>query len=163
MVLAGLALFLYAAWTTLSCESVTALHAWHPICSKKSMTLCLFADRDMLKLTQQEFEGVPLLVKAEVLIASVVCMWGKRPQQLMWCLTAAAGLCYILCMRNCSMLLSVSPLCVTCFHLIHTPCRQLADFWEFQTFQCSQRPKVSQSFLETASQAARRPPRLALA
>jgi len=52
MVTAGLALFLYAAWTTLSY-------------------------RDMLKLTQQEFEGVPLLVKAEVLIASVVCMWGS--------------------------------------------------------------------------------------
>lgn len=30
----------------------------------------------MLKLTQQEFEGVPILVKAEVLVAAVACMWG---------------------------------------------------------------------------------------
>lgn len=52
LVTAGLAIFLYAAWSTLSY-------------------------RDMLKLTQQEFEGVPLLVKVEVLLASIVCMWGS--------------------------------------------------------------------------------------
>lgn len=35
------------------------------------------ADRDMLKLTQQEFASVPLLVKIEVLLAAVSCMWGE--------------------------------------------------------------------------------------
>ena len=36
------------------------------------------ADRDMLKLTQQEFETVPLIIKIEILIAAVTCMWGTN-------------------------------------------------------------------------------------
>ena len=85
MVTAGLALFLYAAWTTLSCE-FEPLYTRDLPCAARSRPrtkLYSLADRDMLKLTQQEFEGVPLLVKAEVLIASVVCMWGMCCQQLM--------------------------------------------------------------------------------
>ena len=31
----------------------------------------------MLKLTQQEFETVPLIIKFEILVAAVTCMWGK--------------------------------------------------------------------------------------
>ena len=42
------------------------------------MSLYCAADRDMLKLTQQEFTSVPLVVKAEVLLAAVACMWGER-------------------------------------------------------------------------------------
>ena len=79
MVTAGLALFLYAAWTTLSCK-YAQLYLQNLPCEARArprIKLCSLADRDMLKLTQQEFEGVPLLVKAEVLIASVVCMWGR--------------------------------------------------------------------------------------
>ena len=34
------------------------------------------ADRDTLKLTQEEYEGVPLAVRLEVLVAAVLCMWG---------------------------------------------------------------------------------------
>lgn len=52
MVFFGLALFMYAARSALSY-------------------------RDMLKLTQQEFETVPLIIKVEVLIAAVTCMWGS--------------------------------------------------------------------------------------
>ena len=33
-------------------------------------------DRDMLKLTQQEYENVPLPIMVEVLVAAVLCMWG---------------------------------------------------------------------------------------
>lgn len=40
------------------------------------MSCPTFADRDMLKLTQQEFETVPLIIKIEILIAAVTCMWG---------------------------------------------------------------------------------------
>ena len=32
----------------------------------------------MLKLTQQEFETVPLIIKIEILIAAVTCMWGTN-------------------------------------------------------------------------------------
>ena len=32
----------------------------------------------MLKLTQQEFETVPLIVKIEILVAAVTCMWGTK-------------------------------------------------------------------------------------
>lgn len=52
LVFLGLSLFIYAAYSTLRY-------------------------RDMLKLTQQEFDTVPLLVQAEVLLASVVCIWGS--------------------------------------------------------------------------------------
>ena len=41
-------------------------------------TFLYAADRDMLKLTQQEFETVPLIIKVEILIAAVTCMWGKN-------------------------------------------------------------------------------------
>ena len=40
-------------------------------------TQCVSADRDMLKVTQQEFESVPLIIKVEVLVAALTCMWGK--------------------------------------------------------------------------------------
>ncbi|KAK9827623.1 hypothetical protein WJX81_007760 [Elliptochloris bilobata] len=33
--------------------------------------------RDMLKLTQEVYEGVPLAVRLEVLVAAVLCMWGS--------------------------------------------------------------------------------------
>ena len=33
-------------------------------------------DRDMLKLTQQEYDSVPLPIMVEVLAAAVLCMWG---------------------------------------------------------------------------------------
>ncbi|KAL0042968.1 hypothetical protein WJX79_005400 [Trebouxia sp. C0005] len=52
MIIFGLGLFMYAAWSALQY-------------------------RDMLKLTQQEFASVPLLVKIEVLLAAVSCMWGS--------------------------------------------------------------------------------------
>ena len=42
-----------------------------------NVDLLVAADRDMLKLTQQEFASVPLLVKIEVLLAAVSCMWGE--------------------------------------------------------------------------------------
>lgn len=50
------------------------------------------ADRDMLKLTQQEFEGVPLLVKVEVLLASIICMWGKQAALLLLCVSSSGAL-----------------------------------------------------------------------
>lgn len=52
MVFFGLATFVFAAWSTLR-------------------------HRDMLKLTQQEFVAVPILVKLEVLVAGLACMWGS--------------------------------------------------------------------------------------
>lgn len=78
MVTAGLAIFLFAAWSTLSCESVQTGMDQSTVHVDLNKGVRPVADRDMLKLTQQEFEGVPILVKAEVLIASVVCMWGKQ-------------------------------------------------------------------------------------
>lgn len=36
-------------------------------------------DRDMLKLTQEEFERVPAQIIVEVLLAAVLCMWGENP------------------------------------------------------------------------------------
>ena len=39
----------------------------------------------MLKLTQQEYETVPVVIKAEVLLASVVCMWGKPKTNVSVC------------------------------------------------------------------------------
>lgn len=50
------------------------------------------ADRDMLKLTQQEFASVPLLVKIEVLLAAVSCMWGERTCRIL-SLPADSELC----------------------------------------------------------------------
>jgi hypothetical protein len=38
----------------------------------------LRADRDMLKLTQQEYDSVPLPIIVEVLTAAVLCMWGAQ-------------------------------------------------------------------------------------
>lgn len=53
---------------------MAVLHKQNLRCYMHSL---LAADRDMLKLTQQEFETVPLIIKVEVLIAAVTCMWGK--------------------------------------------------------------------------------------
>ncbi len=36
------------------------------------------ADREILGLTQQEFERAPVHIAVEVLIAAALCLWGKR-------------------------------------------------------------------------------------
>ncbi|EIE18898.1 hypothetical protein COCSUDRAFT_54802 [Coccomyxa subellipsoidea C-169] len=51
-VIAGIALFVFAGYETLRY-------------------------RDMLKLTQEEFESVPAQVVVEVLLAAILCMWGS--------------------------------------------------------------------------------------
>ena len=47
------------------------------LAAKQLLAILCVADRDMLKLTQQEFVAVPILVKLEVLVAGLACMWGK--------------------------------------------------------------------------------------
>ncbi|KAK9918380.1 hypothetical protein WJX75_003629 [Coccomyxa subellipsoidea] len=51
-VIAGIALFVFAGYQTLRY-------------------------RDMLKLTQEEFERMPAQIIVEVLLAAVLCMWGS--------------------------------------------------------------------------------------
>ena len=71
-------------------HSFPALSGWRPrphLCPGPAPSLCsseahtdrhcaVRADRDTLKLTQEEYEGVPLAVRLEVLVAAVLCMWG---------------------------------------------------------------------------------------
>ena len=94
MIIFGLGLFMYAAWSALQCKFLPLCTLSHLLSAAMEITACMggialheyaaadvdlpgAADRDMLKLTQQEFASVPLLVKIEVLLAAVSCMWGK--------------------------------------------------------------------------------------
>ncbi len=94
MIMFGLGLFMYAAWSALQCRFLPACILSHLLSAVMKTTACMggivlrvyaaanvelrgAADRDMLKLTQQEFASVPLLVKIEVLLAAVSCMWGE--------------------------------------------------------------------------------------
>ena len=58
-----------------------APNIWCPdglqLAAEQMLAILCVADRDMLKLTQQEFVAVPILVKLEVLVAGLACMWGK--------------------------------------------------------------------------------------
>jgi hypothetical protein len=40
------------------------------------------ADRDLLKLTQQEFSGLPQQLQLELLVSTVLCMIGVAPELL---------------------------------------------------------------------------------
>ncbi len=42
------------------------------------------ADRDGLKLSQEEYAGVPLALRLEVLTAAVLCMWGALARARSW-------------------------------------------------------------------------------
>ena len=94
MIIFGLGLFMYAAWSALQCRSLPVCILNHLLSAAMKIgarmggiASCVYAaadvglpglaDRDMLKLTQQEFASVPLLVKIKVLLAAVSCMWGK--------------------------------------------------------------------------------------
>ena len=48
----------------------------------------------MLKLTQEEFEGVPAQVVVEVLLAAILCMWGEN-QPLGQAVLCILGIPYI--------------------------------------------------------------------
>ena len=82
-VLAGLALFLAAGYQVIQCalllphltsSSSSAAAASHTCVTSHQGRCC--ADRDGLKLTQEEYAGVPLALRLEVLAAAVLCMWG---------------------------------------------------------------------------------------
>ena len=94
MIIFGLGLFMYAAWSALQCRFLPVCTLSYLLSAAMKIRACMggialcvhaaadfdlpgAADRDMLKLTQQEFASVPLLVKIEVLLAAVSCMWGE--------------------------------------------------------------------------------------
>ena len=108
----------------------------------------------MLKLTQQEYVTVPVVIKAEVLLASVVCMWGKPLTKLPAC---AQHYIFHLCTSpDClssilkQLLKHQGPSAAAHRKAASSPvihmlreCRQSAYFWRLQTSERTQVPKVT--------------------
>lgn len=82
-VLSGLTLLGFAAYQTLQCELdvTSALHVPPGGPLRKDLTVP--ADSNELKLTQQEFTGVPFTITVELLVAAGVTMWGEKPPCIM--------------------------------------------------------------------------------